>query len=53
MILQSCDIHEDFMPVFADDIDCPACAIEARLLQEKERTSGLEQEIRDMLKSLE
>ena len=28
MILQSCDLHEDFMPVFADDIDCPVCKTE-------------------------
>lgn len=51
MPLQACDLHEDFVPVFSDEVSCPACAIDGKLEISQERISGLEQEIRDMATS--
>ncbi len=50
MSLQSCDLHEDFVPVFDDAVDCPACAVQAKLETAQERILGLQQEIRALAK---
>ena len=47
MPLQACDLHEDFVPVFADNVPCPACKVEAKLSDTVAALVTALEEIRD------